>query len=126
MESIASNVPVNLAGSLSTGSTGAGPLGASQAGAPKTPEQIRQVATEFEGVFLSMLVKEMRDSLETGFFGDESSDSYGGMFDLFIGKHLADAQPLGVGDMILKSYQEKFSAETTESAPEPKSISITA
>ena len=116
MESIASNVPVNLAG----------PLGVSQTGPPKTPEQIQQVATEFEGVFLSMLVKEMRDSLETGFFGDESSDSYGGMFDLFIGKHLADAQPLGVGDMILKAYQEKFSAADTAETSQSEPLSITA
>ena len=46
-------------------------------------EQIDQVATEFEGVFVSLLIKELRSTTEgDGFFGSEDSDSFGSMFDL--------------------------------------------
>ncbi|MEL6108155.1 MAG: rod-binding protein [Planctomycetota bacterium] len=72
-----------------------------------TPEQIDSVATDFEGVFLSLMLKEMRKSLdEGGFFSGESSDTYGGMFDLFIGQHLAESKPLGIGQMLVDQYQK--------------------
>lgn len=68
---------------------------------------IESAGTEFESVFLSMMLKEMRNSLEGGgFFGEESSDTYGGMFDMFIGKHLAQSRPLGIADMLLEQYQK--------------------
>ena len=64
------------------------------------------VANEFEAVFVSLLMKEMRATLqEGGFFGKESSDSYGSMFDLFIGKQVADSRPLGVADMVVEHYR---------------------
>ena len=41
-----------------------------------------QVAQDFESVFASMLLKEMRQSLEPGsLFGEDSGDVYGGLFD---------------------------------------------
>jgi len=69
-------------------------------------EQIEHVANEFESVFLSMMLKEMRNTLdqkEGGLFGGEGSDSFGGMFDLFMGQHLAASQPLGIADAV-RSY----------------------
>ncbi|TWU02378.1 rod-binding protein [Stieleria varia] len=83
--------------------------------------RMESVGTEFEGVFLSMMVKEMRNSLETGFFGEESSDTYGGMFDLFIGKHLAQSRPLGIAEMMLEQYsknQDRSSPTASESSPQ--------
>ncbi|MEM8734204.1 MAG: rod-binding protein [Planctomycetota bacterium] len=67
-------------------------------------QQLEAVGKEMEGVFLSMLLKEMRNSLEDGFFGKEGSDTYGGMFDLFIGQHLAESKPLGLSDTLLNQY----------------------
>ena len=73
----------------------------------KGPTQsIESVASEFESIFLSLMLKEMRntlDSEEGGLFGKEGSDTFGGMFDLFMGQHLAKAQPLGIGDAV-KGY----------------------
>lgn len=69
-------------------------------GTPKSSEEMADLASEFESVFLSLLLKELRQSLDEGFFGGETSDSMGGMFDMFIGKHLAEASPLGIGNMV--------------------------
>lgn len=73
--------------------------------------ELDSAAQEFESVFLSLMLKEMRSTLDQkdgGLFGGESSDTFGGMFDMFMGQHLADAQPLGIADAIkshaIKSY----------------------
>lgn len=72
----------------------------------KSGKNMEAMGSEFESVFLSMMIKEMRQTLETGFFGEEGSDSFGGMFDLFIGKHLAETSPLGIGELMLQQYQK--------------------
>lgn len=83
-------------------------------------ERLEAVGAEFESVFLSMMIKEMRKSLDGGgFFGQESSDTYGGLFDLFIGKHLAEAKPLGIGEMLLQQYDKQQVRSEVESAEEP-------
>ena len=65
--------------------------------------QVEEAGQQFEELFVSMLMKQMRDTLEEGLFGDESSDSLGAIFDLYMGKHLAKSSPLGVGQAV-KSY----------------------
>jgi Rod binding domain-containing protein len=53
-------------------------------------EKDSSVADEFEGMFMSLVVKEMRKATpEGGLFAGDASDAYGGMFDLFMGQHLA-------------------------------------
>jgi Rod binding domain-containing protein len=87
------------------------PLGASpealaaqaKSGDARAPDR---VAAEFESMIVSMVLKEMRQTLEPGtLFGEDSSDSYGGIFDLYLGKHLADAGGFGVSGMV-KRYLE--------------------
>lgn len=77
---------------------------AEKTGTDPTVDQMKELGTEFESVFLSMLLKEMRNSLEDGFFGGEGSDSFGGMFDLFIGQHLAKSNAIGVSDLLVQQY----------------------
>jgi Rod binding domain-containing protein len=72
--------------------------------AQRMASQIKKAGEDFEGVFLSLMLKEMRNTLEGGFFGEESSDTYGGMFDMFVGQDLAKSQPLGISKMMLESY----------------------
>lgn len=75
----------------------------------------QHVASEFESVFLSLMLKELRGTLqEGGFFGEEGSDTFGGMFDLFLGQHLAKAAPLGIGELVLDSYASASSSENSE------------
>jgi Rod binding domain-containing protein len=52
-------------------------------------------------MFVSMLLKEMRSTLEGGLFGEEKSDTYGALFDMHLGQHLADSGALGIRDLLL-------------------------
>lgn len=82
---------------------------------PKPPiPDSDKAAKDFEGVFTSMMLKEMRQSLEKGsMFGEDTSDIFGGMFDQFIGQHVSDSGGMGMAKMVkeaLNKYQEAGSA----------------
>lgn len=63
-----------------------------------------QVAQDFESVFASMLLKEMRQSLEPGtMFGQDSGDVYGGLFDRHFGEQLTKGNGLGMKKMVEES-----------------------
>jgi flagellar protein FlgJ len=65
---------------------------------------IEKVAKDFEGLFVSLVLKEMRQTLEPGsLFGGDAADLYGGLFDMFLGKHLVDAGGFGVAKTV-KQY----------------------
>jgi Rod binding domain-containing protein len=52
---------------------------------------------DFESLFMSMMIKEMRQtSSGEGLFPGDASDTYGGMFDMFLGKELAEGKGLGL------------------------------
>ena len=74
--------------------------------------ELERVAKEFESVFVSMLVKEMRNTLEDGFFSSESSDVLGGMFDQYLGQHLAESSPIGIHELLMS---QKFAGGITDS-----------
>ena len=64
-------------------------------------QAIDRVATNFEGLFVSILLKEMRQTLQpSGMFGSDTSDVYGGLFDTYLGQHLAQSGALGIAKMI--------------------------
>lgn len=68
-----------------------------------------KVANGFESMFLSMLLKEMRQTLEPDtMFPQDSGDVLGGLFDLFLGQHLAQAGALGIGAMVKKQLAAKY------------------
>ena len=82
---------------------------------PKPPiPDSEKAAKDFEGVFMSMMLKEMRQTLEKGsMFGEDSSDIFGGMFDQFIGQHMAESGGMGMARMVkdsLDGYQGAGSA----------------
>ena len=54
--------------------------------------KLEDAALQFEELFVSTLLKQMRETLEEGIFSGESSDSLGAIFDMFMGKH-PDATP---------------------------------
>lgn len=60
--------------------------------------RVRQAATEFEANFLGMLLKQMRDTLEPdgGLFPGDTADVQGGLFDLYLGRHLAESGGVGM------------------------------
>jgi Rod binding domain-containing protein len=65
--------------------------------------QIEKVAKGLESMFFSILCKEMRETLEPGtLFGGDQGDVFGGMFDQFMGEHLAQGGSLGIAAMVRK------------------------
>ncbi len=67
----------------------------------KGPHAVDAVAKDFESMFLSLVLKEMRQTLQSGsFFGEDNSDVYGGLFDLYLSRHLAQAGGFGIAPML--------------------------
>lgn len=61
----------------------------------------KAVAAEFEGLLTSLMLKEMRQTVGgDGLFSGESSDVYGGLFDLYLGQHIAQNGGLGIARMV--------------------------
>jgi flagellar protein FlgJ len=73
----------------------------------RTPDaRVRDMARELESTFLSMLLKEMRQTLEgEGLFPGDTGDVQGGLFDLFLGKHLADSGGVGLAAAVQRQMQ---------------------
>ena len=83
-----------------------------------------QVAQDFESVFASMILKEMRQSLEPGtLFGEDSGDVYGGLFDRFIGEQMSKGKGLGMSRMVQESL-EQMQYGNKASAPANSTASI--
>lgn len=69
---------------------------------------IDAVATNFESMFLSLLLKQMRQTLEPGgLFPQDSGDVFGGLFDLYMGQHLAQAGGLGIGNLLRRQLETR-------------------
>ncbi len=84
-------------------------------------QKIEGAAEEFESVFMSLLLKEMRNTLDKedgGLFGSEGSDTFGGMFDMFMGQHLSKAQPLGIADAIKTYFEHAKSQDQPPNDPQ--------
>jgi flagellar protein FlgJ len=82
-----------------------------------------------EATFLSMLLKEMRQTLDSedggGLFPGDSGDVQGGLFDLYMSKHLADAGGVGMAAALLRQMQANGTpktAQTTDALIPPAAI----
>jgi flagellar protein FlgJ len=86
--------------------------------------KVLEAAKETEATFLSMLLKEMRETLdpEGGLFPGDSGDVQGGLFDLYMSKHLADAGGVGMAAALVRQMQATGvprSAHTTDALTPP-------
>jgi Rod binding domain-containing protein len=78
----------------------------------------QKAAKDFESVFTTMLLKEMRQTLESdSLFSGDSSDIYGGLFDQFLGQHIADAGGLGLAKVVSEGLDRLKLAERTQPNP---------
>ncbi len=69
----------------------------------KTPEAIKEVAKQFESVFVGMMLKSMRQAkLADGILDSSQSDFYQDMYDKELSVHLAGKQGVGLADLIAK------------------------
>lgn len=66
-------------------------------------QDIEAAAKGFEGIFASLVVKQLRETLQPdSLFGSDRGDVLGGLFDQFMGQHLAQTGCLGIGEMVRK------------------------
>jgi Rod binding domain-containing protein len=78
------------------------------AGAPMSQRDIDHVSEGFDAMFASLLIKQMRESMDTGsMFGHDAGDVLGGLFDQFMGDHFAKAGGLGIGKMVKHQLQQQ-------------------
>src|SRR6185312_11869610 len=106
---------------LNFGSQLSAPLGTPGSGidAHHKPS-LKDAAQGFESVFLTMLLKEMRQTLEPGsMFGHDSSDVYGGLFDQFMSQHLAQGKGMGLAQALIRQLEP-----TTTHAPSHPSPAV--
>lgn len=75
-----------------------------------TVEPAAETARDFEATLLSMLLKEMRQSMEPegGLFPGDSGDIQGGLFDLYMGKYLADAGGIGMAPALESQLRSTY------------------
>lgn len=67
-----------------------------------------EIGKAFEAMFASLLIKQMRQSLEENtLFANDSGDVRGGMFDQFMGEHIAASGRLGIADMIRRQLEQR-------------------
>jgi peptidoglycan hydrolase FlgJ len=84
------------------------PIGAANARLGKdNGTQLKTMARDFEAMFLTMMLKEMRQTTdaEGGLFQGDSGDIQGGLFDHFMGNHLADTGGVGIAAMVRQQLQ---------------------
>lgn len=68
-----------------------------------SPEALRQVAGQFEALFMQMMLKSMRDaSWQDDLFNSEQGDMYRDMFDQQLAINLSQASGLGLADMLTR------------------------
>lgn len=62
-------------------------------------QTIQDMATEFESLMTSQLLKQMRATTgEGGLFPGDDSDTLGGMFDMVFGQYIAENGGLGIAE----------------------------
>lgn len=82
-----------------------------------------KVAQDFESVFASMLLKEMRQSLEPGsLFGEDSGDIYGGLFDKYFGDQMTKANGLGLSNMMQQALEKSMKSAADNAAPQSNAV----
>ena len=74
----------------------------------KDPRSIDTVATNFESMFLSLILKEMRQTMGgEGLFGPDPGDVCGGLFDMYLGQHLAHAGGFGLAPVLKRQLASR-------------------
>jgi flagellar protein FlgJ len=79
--------------------------------------KLKSTAKEFEATFLSMLIKEMRSTLDEqeGLFPGDTGDVQGGLFDMFMGRHLAEGGGIGIAAYLQRHMAAANSAKSSTS-----------
>lgn len=75
-------------------------------------QSLEEASKGFESIFWTMLLKQMRQTLEPGaLFGKDAGDIYGGLFDQFMAQHLTQGKGMGLAQALLKHLEPKAAHE---------------
>jgi Rod binding domain-containing protein len=78
---------------------------------------LRETAQQFEAMFLQMMMKSMRESVEkSDLTQSEHADMFEGMFDREVSMAMARRNSLGVADMLVQAQTRQMSAMSTAEA----------
>lgn len=81
----------------------------------KSPEAIAEVATQFESLFVQMMLKSMRDAnASDGLFGSNQMQFYQDMYDKQISLHLAEKKSVGIANMLMRQLGGSESSQPLE------------
>lgn len=85
--------------------------------ADKDPDTLRQVAAQFESIFVSMMLKSMRSaSLGDGIFDSQQSDMYRDIADQQLAMDLSSRGGLGLQDVIVRQLGGHVASDTVVKA----------
>lgn len=77
-------------------------------GMPDARRSPAEVGRSFEAMFASMVVKQLRQTSDgDSIFPNDKGDVIGGMFDQFLGDHIARAGDLGIARMIRTQLERR-------------------
>lgn len=81
-------------------------------GSAHSDAQLKKVSKDFEAIFMRMLLKEMRDSVQkSGLMGDSMATGFfESMQDGQLADHLASAGGIGLGAMVYRQMQKDYSS----------------
>ncbi len=83
-----------------------------------SPEALRAVAKQFEGLLMQMMLKSMRDaSTGDGLMDNEQTDFYQGMFDQQLAITLSQGRGLGLANMLIKQLGGDIVSTAKEGQP---------
>ena len=69
---------------------------------------IKETAQQFEALFLQMMMKSMRDSIEKSELSESNTmDTFQGMFDKEVSVQLAKKNSMGLADMLVKNLEQQ-------------------
>lgn len=76
---------------------------------PVSAARAAEAGKEMEATFLALLLKQMRESLDSedggGLFPGDTGDVQGGLFDMFMSRHLAEAGGVGMAAALASQLQ---------------------
>lgn len=94
-------------------------LDALRTGAAKDPSgAVRQAATQFEALFMQMVLKSMRDAVpRSGMLEGPGADVYQGMLDTQFAQAMA-GRPGGLGELIARQLMRNLRTDAAQGAPQ--------
>ena len=79
---------------------------------PDPNAELKEVAEQFEAIFLNQMLKQMREAkLSDGLFDNSATDKYNSMLDMEQSKHLASSVNLGIADALMRQLGAKLKVE---------------